>query len=70
MLGTPSISTYNFETQINLTVSKQILKAKNNYFQKEDDAVVRKREAMLTHQDNLTSKGLLSDSFIYFGRDN
>lgn len=51
-------------------MSTQILKAKNNYFQKEDDAVVRKREATLTHQDNLTSKGLLSDSFIYFGWDN
>lgn len=51
-------------------MSKQILKAKNSYFQKDDDAVVRKREDTLTHQDNLTSKGLLSDSFIYFGRDN
>lgn len=51
-------------------MSKQILKAKNSYLQKDDDAVVRKREAMLTHQDNLTSKGRLSDSFIYFGRDN
>lgn len=68
MLGTLLIYTYNFEIQINFTVSKQILKAKNNYFQKDDDAVVRK--VTLTHQDNLISKGLFSDSFMYFDRDN
>lgn len=45
MLGTFLIYTYNFEIQTNLTVSEQILKAKNEYFQKEDDTIVRKREA-------------------------
>lgn len=39
------ICTCNFEIQTDLTVSKQILKAKNEYFQKEGDARVRKREA-------------------------
>lgn len=70
MLGRLLIYTYNFEIQTNLTVSKQILEAKNDYFHKEDDAVFRKREATLTHHDNLTRKTLLFDSFIYFGRDN